>query len=78
MCIAIVSQVHKFWYQSYLSNQAVFSIWPSSQHKNLKMKLKAFKIKLKRNAIIFIGLSLKQIKQFLLEGKSPTLKHTLG
>ena len=36
---------------------------------------KDFKIKKKTFFIIFKGLSLKQIKQIFLEGKSPTLNH---
>ena len=58
-----------------LSNKAIFSTWPKCQDKNfniLKTK-RAFKKKYKAFFIIFKELSLKQIKQFFLEGESLTL-----
>ena len=70
---------HKFWNYPCLSNKAGFSTWPKSQGKNLNiMRAKwAFKMKEKTFFIIFKGLSLKQIKQFFLEGESPTLMNRL-
>ena len=66
---------HKFSSSSFFSNQAVFSIWPKSQDKNLNiLRVKrAYKIKKKAFFIIFKGPPLKHIKQFFLECKSSTL-----
>ena len=61
-----------------LSNETAFTAWPKSQDKNLnilRMK-RVFKMKWKTFFDIFIGLSLKQIKQMFLEGESPSLKNS--
>ena len=55
------------------------SIWTKSQDKNLNILRTegAFKMKLKASFINCKGLSLKQIKQILLEGESPILKNKI-
>ena len=66
----------KLWSQPNLSNKSVFSMSPNSWDKNTNIwRLKsAIKMKYKAFFIIFKGLSLKQIKQLFLEGKSSTLR----
>ena len=55
------------------------SIWTKSQDKNLNIlrTQRAFNMKLKASFINCKGLSLKQIKQILLEGESPILKNKI-
>ena len=55
------------------------SIWTKSQDKNLNVlrTQRAFNMKLKASFINCKGLSLKQIKQVLLEGESPILKNKI-
>ena len=68
MVIVIVNQTVtlKFWNLLYRSNQAIFSTWSKSQHKNLIIlrTKRAFMVKLKAFFIIFNGLSLKRTKHF--------------
>ena len=66
---------HKFWNSPCISNQAISSRRTKSEvkHRNILRTKRALKIKYKMFFIIFKGLSLKQIKQFSWEGKSPTL-----
>ena len=60
-----------------ISYQVVFSIWTKVQEKNLISweGKELSRWNKKQFFVIFKGLSLKQIKQFSLEGESPTLKH---
>ena len=79
MCIVIVCypgcDVINFEVNLIFLIKLFFSTWPKSQHKNLNIMRtkKTIKMKQKIFFIIFKRLSLKQIKQFYLEGESPTL-----
>ena len=57
---------HKFRNQPYLSNQAVFSIWPKCQDKSLNILRTKRALTWRKN--LFFSAFLKQIKQIFLEG----------
>ena len=76
LCNSLLTRLwlHKFRNQPYLSNQTVFSVCSKFQDKDLNILRAKRSFKMKKNIfIIFEGLSLKQIKNFL-EGESLTKK----
>ena len=71
-CLLTRLRHHQFWNWSYLFNQAGFFTWSKGQDKQLKIL--RTKMKQKAYSIIFERFSLKQIKEYFLEGHSATLK----